>query len=169
MVISQEFLDAVNSNNKLLTRIMLKDSMVVDPTLEQYNERIRYASAHMPDLFDTHDGEAFDYNRSAWTKDYMNQELVVLVGNFSQERIEFLKNMVHYIYRDEIAQVQQKRNSQRAASRSSGPARRQVGTGAVAVGAALAIAGVCTSHTALVVGGVVVAAAGAAVILTDKR
>ena len=73
MAISPEFMDAVNNNNGLLTRIMLKDSMVVDPTLEQYNERIKYASAHMSDLFDLHDGEKLNYDVSAWTKNYMNQ------------------------------------------------------------------------------------------------
>lgn len=169
MALTQDFMNAVNSNNRLRVRIMLKDSMVVDPTLEQYNERIKYAAAHMPDLFDSHDGEKLNYDTAAWTKDYLSQEMVTLIGNFSQERLDLLKNMVRHIYKDDVVRIQQKRNSQRAASHSSGPARRQVGTGAVAVGAALAIAGVCTSHTALIVGGVVVAAAGAAVILTDKR
>ena len=162
-------MNAVNSNNRLRVRIMLKDSMGVDPTLEQYNERIKYAAARMPDLFDSHDGEKLNYDTVAWTKDYLSQEMVTLIGNFSQERLDLLKNMVRHIYKDDVVRIQQKRNSQRAASRSNGPARRQIGAGTVAVGAALAIAGVCTSHTALVVGGVVVAAAGAAVILTDKE
>ena len=169
MALTQDFMNAVNSNNRLRVRIMLKDSMVVDPTLEQYNERIKYAAAHMPDLFDSHDGEKLNYDTATWTKDYLSQEMVTLISNFSQERLDLLKNMVRHIYKDDVVRIQQKRNSQRAASHSSGPARRQVGAGAVAVGAALAITGVCTSHTALVVGGVVVAAAGAAVILTDKR
>lgn len=169
MAIAQEFLDAVNSHNKLRVHIMLKDSMVFDPTMEQYNERIQYASAHMSDLFDQHDGEELNYDVSAWTKDYMGQEMVVLIRNFSQERLNLLKKMVRYIYKDDVARIQQKRHDQRAASHSSGPARRQVGTCVAAVGAALAVAGICTSHTALIVGGVVVAAAGAAVILTDKE
>jgi len=169
MAISPEFMDAVNNNNGLLTRIMLKDSMVVDPTLEQYNERIKYASAHMSDLFDLHDGEKLNYDVSAWTKNYMNQELVALIDNFSRERLDLLKKMVRYIYKDDVVRIQQKRHDQRAASHSSGPACKQVGTCVAVVGAALAVAGICTSHTALIVGGVVVAAAGAAVILTDKE
>lgn len=169
MAISPEFMDAVNNNNGLLTRIMLKDSMVVDPTLEQYNERIKYASAHMSDLFDLHDGEKLNYDVSAWTKNYMNQELVALIDNFSRERLDLLKKMVRHIYKDDVERIQQKRNDQRTAAQSSGPARKQVGAGVAVVGAALAVAGICTSHTALIVGGVVVAAAGAAVILTDKE
>ena len=169
MALTQEFMDAVNNGNKLRVRIMIKDGIVADPTLYKIDEMLQYSSAHMTNLFDSHNGEKLNYDIAAWTKEYMNQELVTLVSNFSQERLDLLKNMVRHIYKDDVVRIQQKRNSQRAASYSSGPARRQVGAGAVAVGAALAIAGVCTSHTALVVGGVVVAAAGAAVILTDKR
>lgn len=169
MALTQEFMDAVNNGNKLRVRIMIKDGIVADPTLYQIDEMLRYASSHMPNLFDSHNGEKLNYDIAAWSTDYLNQEMVTLISNFSQERLDLLKNMVRHIYKDDVVRIQQKRNSQRAASHSSGPARKQVGAGAVAVGAALAIAGVCTSHTALIVGGVVVAAAGAAVILTDKR
>ena len=169
MALTRDFMDAVNSKNRLRVRIMLKDSMVVDPTLEQYDERIKYASAHMPDLFDPHDGEELDYDVSAWSKEYLSQEMVTLVGNFSHERLDLLKKMVRHIYKDDVERIQQKRNDQRTAAQSSGPARKQVGAGVAVVGAALAVAGICTSHTALIVGGVVVAAAGAVVILTDKE
>lgn len=103
--VTPNFKDAVDKKNKLKVRIMIKDIMIVDPTLITYNAYMRYASARMSDLFDAHDGEEFDYNRSAWTKNYMNQELVAVVNNFSRERLDFLKKMVSYIYKDEIKRI----------------------------------------------------------------
>lgn len=106
--VSADFKNAVEKKNKLRVRIMLKDIMVVDPTMVSYNARIRYASAHMPDLFDQHDGEKLNYNKSAWTKEYLSQEMVTLVNNFSHERLALLEKMVPYIYKDDTERISNK-------------------------------------------------------------
>ena len=38
-----------------------------------------------------HDGETLDYDTSSWTKDYLNQQMVAVVNNFSRERVDLLK------------------------------------------------------------------------------
>lgn len=59
MALSADFIKAVDSNDTLMTRIMLKDSMLVDLTLNQFKERLAYAESKMSDLYDEHDGEQF--------------------------------------------------------------------------------------------------------------
>lgn len=107
--VSADFKNAVEKKNKLRVRIMLKDIMVIDPTMEKYSAYLRYASAHMPDLFDQHDGEKLNYDKSAWTKEYLSQEMVTLVNNFSHERLALLEKMVPYIYKDDTERISNKR------------------------------------------------------------
>ena len=38
MAITNEFTEAVQAGNKMRVRIMLKDSLLVDPTAAQFNE-----------------------------------------------------------------------------------------------------------------------------------
>jgi len=108
--ISQEFKDAVDKKKLTLVRVMLKDSMGVDPTMTQFKGRFKYASERLPDLvvpFED-DGEKFNYDKSAWTKKYMNMLMVQLVTNFSKERIEFTQKVVQYVYRDDYKYQKEK-------------------------------------------------------------
>ena len=51
---------------------------------------------------------------------------------------------------------------------SSSISRKQVGMGVTAAGAAVTIVGICTAEGLIIVGGVAIAAVGAAMIVTDK-
>ena len=55
MAITSEFMEAVNNGNRTRVRIMLKDIMLVDPTMEKFDEMLKYASSKMNDLYDEHD------------------------------------------------------------------------------------------------------------------
>lgn len=93
-MITQEFKNAVIQRNLLRTRIMLKDSLVVDPTLRQFDEMFSYAKAKIPEIIVPFDGDSFEEDSSKWTQETMNMELVQLVSNFSNIRIEHLKKVV---------------------------------------------------------------------------
>ena len=86
-MVSQEFKASVADKNLLRTRIMLKDSFVVDPTFVQLDEMLSYARGHLPDLFIPFDGECLENDIAKWNRDVMNEELVRLVTNFSEIRI----------------------------------------------------------------------------------
>lgn len=165
MAISQEFKEAVEEKKLIRVRIMLKDSLLVDPTLMQFEELENYAASNLSDLYVEHDGEALHDDAGAWTQDYLNQQMVTAVSNFSKERIGLLKRMVRHIYSDRADRIRDEREKTPSSSDIS---RKQVGVGVTAAGVVLGVAGVCTSHGVLVVGGVLVAAAGVALILSDK-
>ena len=93
MKINIEFQDAVKSNDIDLVRMMLKDSIIIDPTLDMYKVLSSYAKANlsMP-LYEKYDGIAFA-DEVDWNEDYFNQELVNLINNFSEERIIHLEKV----------------------------------------------------------------------------
>lgn len=87
MALTEEFIEAVGNGKKTRVRIMLKDIMLVDPSLKTFNEMLTYAEKNLSDLYDEHDGEELISDSTEWDEDYMNQQMVAVVTNFSKERI----------------------------------------------------------------------------------
>lgn len=166
MNISQEFKDAVEEKDIMMVRIMLKDSLIVDPTFEEFNAMISYSEKFLDELYDEHDGEIFSRNPSDWTKDYMDEEMVRVISNFSKERISLLKSICQHLYSNRAKKIEYERvqeNSQRISI-----SKKQVGTGLAVAGVVTAVAGVVVSKTLVVGVGVVAAVAGGILIVTDK-
>ncbi len=97
MALTTAFHEAVATGNVRRVRIMMKDSLLVDLTFREFNE-MEKAAATMRGLYESHDGRAFEENKERWNKDYMDKLMVQLIGNFSIERIEHVKNVVRYLY-----------------------------------------------------------------------
>lgn len=112
-MVSQEFQAAVNQGNLLRARIMLKDSLLVDPTFLQFNELLAYGRTRLPDLIEPFDGELLNMEPSCWNQDQMNMELVQLVNNFSLERINHLKKVIEVVKADDIKKYELQKKSQR--------------------------------------------------------
>ncbi len=96
MAITKAFTDAVASGDIRGMRIMMKDSLLVDLTFRDFAEMSRLA-AKVPGLYDVHDGRSFVEDSSAWDDDYMNRLMVQVVGNFSHERLDHLKEVVRHL------------------------------------------------------------------------
>lgn len=165
MAITNEFMEAVQSGKMMRVRIMLKDSLLVDPTAAQFDEMERYATENMGNIYTEHDGEKLNFDVDAWNEEYLNQQMVTVVNCFSKERIDLLKGMVRYLYKDKANKIRSEINDIHNQNHIT---RKQAGTGVTVAGVALTVAGICTSHTALTIGGVVVAAGGIALIISDK-
>ena len=166
MAITNEFMEAVQSGKMMRVRIMLKDSLLVDPTAAQFDEMERYANEKLGNIYMDHDGEVLNFDVSFWNEDYLNQQMVAVVNCFSKERIDLLKGMVHFLYKEKANKIRSEANSTHTQSHVN---RKQVGAGVTAAGAVLTVAGICTSHTVLTIGGVVVAPAGVALIVSGKE
>ena len=96
MALTKSFYEAVSEGNVLRIRIMMKDSLLVDPTFRDFDEMEKEA-ASIKGLYDEHDGSAFNTNKETWNDEYMNILMVEVVENFSHERIEHLKDVVRYL------------------------------------------------------------------------
>lgn len=164
MALTKEFKEAVTDNNLTRVRIMLKDIMLIDPSLKSFNEMIAYAEKNMSDLYDEHDGEVLFRNPNEWTEEYMNQLMVSIVMNFSKERVEILKKIVQHRYDN-------KPKEEKSLESKNGPTGVQIAGGIIAVAGAGTIAGgiIGANVPVAIVGGVAVAGGVAMILLGGNK
>lgn len=166
MAITSEFNEAVQSGNMMRVHIMLKNSLLVDPTGAQFDEMADYAESKMGTIYVAHDGEALNFDQRSWDKAYLNKQMVSAVTCFSKERIRLLKQMVRVLYKEKAAETRQ---TGEASHSQQYIRRKQIGTGVSVAGVIAAAAGIYTSHTVLTVGGIAAAAAGIIMLATNKE
>lgn len=90
------FYQAVKEDNVQRVRIMMKDSLLVDPTFKEYNQ-MKDAAKNMKGLYDKHDGRSYSLDKNTWNDNYMDTEMVRAVGNFSPERTQHLQDVVSHL------------------------------------------------------------------------
>ena len=96
MALTNAFYEAVKSGNVRRVRIMMQDSLLVDPTFTEFNA-MEKAAASMVGLYDEHDGKELVEDHTLWNDDYMDKVMVKALSNFSHERIDHLKEVVRYL------------------------------------------------------------------------
>jgi len=167
MEINSDFKKAVDSKKVRLTRIMLKNSIILDPTFKEFDVLLKYAEMNLSDLYDAHDGETFSNDITSWTKEYMNQEMVKVVDNFSKERIEFLRKISHQVYAE---RVEEKEKEDFINEHKPGITRKQGGALVAASGVVMVAVGAIKSYTIITgLGVVAIIAGGALVYLSDDK
>ena len=102
VALSNEFKEAVEQGKATRVKIMLKDSLLLDPSCKEFDEMMDYANSKMDSLIEQHDGEQFKTSEE-WTEDYLNDEMVAVVNNFSKERVNLLKGIVRKLYANKEA------------------------------------------------------------------
>ena len=165
MAITQEFRQAVQNKDTRMVRIMLKDSLVVDPTFAEFNQMSALAQTNIVDLYDEHDGEVLKSETTTWTKDYMDEQMVQVVYNFSKERINLLKSICSHLYGERADQIKKDRKAPEPQIKIT---KKQVGTALVAGGIVTVAVGVVIAKTAIVATGVAASIVGGVLIITDK-
>lgn len=185
MSISKELLDAVNNNDIVMVKIILQNSMLLDPSFASYDEELAFALKHFPNLYDSHDGTAFKSDSAMWTKNYLDELMTDLTLNFSRERVSHIRKVCRHIYGSTInnQRRQSRPESSDEGNRSGGhygrPSgtnnrhekdsnSRQIGTGLVVGGAAAAVVGIAISEAVVIGAGVAAAVVGGIMIATDK-
>lgn len=169
MALTNEFIDAVSNNKKTRVRIMLKDIMLVDPSMRAFNEMISYAEKNMVDIYDEHDGETLNSSSTAWTEDYMNQQMVHVVTNFSKERVNLLKSIVEHRYGGKVERPKESisKTTSNLSSSKEGLTGQQIVGGLVTVaGAGALIGGIIGSNLPIAIVGGVAIAGGVSLIVT---
>lgn len=132
MSITQEFVDSVNEKNIRKIRIILKDSLIVDPTFKEFDEMLKLVKLSGLNLYDKHNGEVLKYDEKEWTKDYMNMQMVQLIYNFSEERVNLLKDICKKLYLQRIQMIENERKN--SSNRQIKITKDKVSTGLIALG-----------------------------------
>lgn len=96
MSLPKAFIEAVNNKEIRSIRIMMKNSLLVDPTFKEFNE-MNAAISNVPDVYVPHDGKEFILDRSQWDEQYISRIMAQVIGNFSHERVDHLKDVVRYL------------------------------------------------------------------------
>lgn len=163
MKIDSEFIDAIKDGNKRRVQIMIKDSIMIDPSLNSFREMIKLAEENIPNLYNEHDGSKLSYNEKDWSESYFNRQMSELLFNFSQERIKLLCEICKYHYKDTIY----KQNSEEDKATIS-ITKKQVGTSLVVGGTVAAAVGVAVVKPVIIGAGITAAIVGGVLIITDK-
>lgn len=96
MALTNAFHEAVQSGNVQNVRIMMKNSLLFDPTFVEFHA-MEQASSSMSDLYDAHDQKAFRTDPSSWDDDYLSEVTVDLIFNFSHKRLNHLKEVIRHL------------------------------------------------------------------------
>ncbi len=122
MSVTGLFKENIAKNDVLGIRIMMKNSLLFDPTFADFDEMTRLAR-NVEGLYDVYDGETLIEDKASWTEDYMNTLMVKVVDNFSKERLAHLKRVVRYL--NPVPDQKVSRNARHSAtshtSRKGGP------------------------------------------------
>jgi len=159
MAISLDFKKTVSEGDVRLVQIILKDSLIIDPTFREFNEMFEYSKNRMPGLLAEFDNGKLDYSEINWSKDYINELKVELMDNFSNKRIEHLKKICAYIYRDRIQNIN---SSHKKTAQSSEQSIKPISTGAIIVGVAVSVIGLIAAKPLIIATGSVIAIIGGA-------
>lgn len=116
MGITDNFRNAVNENNIVRVRIMMKDSLLTDTSFKEFQEMQNIAK-DVVGLYDVHDGKIFEQDKIKWNDDYLSQQMVQVLNNFSKERIEHLKQVVKYLKPKETTQTTNSNQTKKAGTR----------------------------------------------------
>ncbi|QHT59012.1 hypothetical protein GXP70_02905 [Paenibacillus lycopersici] len=197
MTINKEFEQAVLDQDLLMVRIMLKNSLMVDPTQTDFDQRLSYAAARLTALYDEHDGELLQQASALWTEDDLDEQMVAMVQNFSRERVALVKSICRQLYDGRALQPQLQASSAASAASAqvaAGTARPRVqtsggsrgayipraprrsgagpnirrGAGLAVAGIGVVILGAAIPKTIITVAGVVLAIAGGGLMLKGK-
>lgn len=183
MALSKDFIDAVEEGNVLRVKLMLKNSLLIDPTCQSFDQMFSFANERIANLIDKHDGETLKSSEE-WDEEYYNVQTVKIVNNFSRERIDLLKSMAKKLYAkksedsskvgngDRRIRIESNYSQKQSTKPGSGlSSQKMIGVGAAAVGAGMLIGGLIVADAPIVIpiiGGVALAA-GIGVIILDKK
>ncbi len=103
----ESFLKAVNDNDVIMARILLKGEVLVDPRLVRFREMQQYAEAKLTDLYEEHDGESFDVPETQWTDELHGKIQKDLNSNFSKARLDFYAKMAPVVLKAKVVELQQ--------------------------------------------------------------
>lgn len=101
MVVSKEFKEVVQEKDILKVRIMLKDSLLIDRSFMTFEELVNYAQKSGLDVWIDSSDDPVEKVKKQWTIDLMNDELTLLISDFTEERVDYIKQIIREIYPEE--------------------------------------------------------------------
>ena len=92
------FKEALTKNDILKIRLMMKNSLLYDPSFKSFDEMERLAEKYKVNIWQDSSVEVLEKRDKPWTIDDVNYELTAIVNHFTKERIAYLKNLIIEVY-----------------------------------------------------------------------
>ena len=96
------FEEALRKNNILKIRLMMKNSLLYDPSFKSFDEMEKLAEKYKVNIWQDSSVEVLIKRDKPWTIDDVNYELTAIVSNFTKERIVYLKDLITDVYYSDI-------------------------------------------------------------------
>lgn len=98
MNVSVDFEEAVRLGDIIKIRIMLKNSLLMDHTFYTFDQMKSYATSKNVQFMVEPQQKLHKKAEPEWTNDLLNEELVILIREFTEERVEYIKLLIKHIY-----------------------------------------------------------------------
>lgn len=95
-MISTEFKQNIESGDLVTVRSALVDYLIIDRTFKKFDEGLDYARTKL-DIIQPYDNTPFETETGKWDNGYLNRQKVALMVNFSEERIDHIKKVIHNV------------------------------------------------------------------------
>lgn len=93
MSVSMEFKNVVENGSITAVRSYLANYLVGEDDFQLFDEALTYAKSKIS-VLQEHDGQEFSADKTSWSSEYLSELLVAVVSNFSQQRIDHIKEVV---------------------------------------------------------------------------
>ena len=133
----KEFIDAVNSEDYDLIKIMMCNSLLVDPSGADFDEMFEYANNELKGLLEDYDGEELNNDTSQWDKKFLDKQLLKLEDNFSEERIKYVKLLSATVLNGKLLKLDE---NQRRENYQENVDKQKIGTVVASAGAITSVA-----------------------------
>lgn len=95
-MISIEFKQNIEFGDLVTVRSTLVDYLIINRSFRSFNEALNYARASL-DIVQPYDNIPFEVEPEKWNSEYLNQQKVALMVNFSEERIDHIKKVIEKV------------------------------------------------------------------------
>lgn len=104
MAVSNEFIQAVSKQDVLEIRLILKNSLLLDTSFRKYKEMLAYVERSGINIW--MESKPIERKERPWSMDLMNYELTAIINDFSKDHMQYLQDIISYIYRENVVAPQ---------------------------------------------------------------
>ena len=100
-----KFKKVVDAGDLITTRLFLANEMMLDPRGNSFMEMRSYAESSFSNLYDAHDGGAFNMDSATWSEDLLFTVKNELDSNFSSERLDYYYELAKNVLKEKAANL----------------------------------------------------------------
>lgn len=159
----KQFKEAVQSNDLISVRLYLTNELLLDPRGKTFDEMLKFAENHCPELYETANSSfAFITDTASWNQAYLNRLKNEVDTLFLKNTLLHYKDVVLYVLKEKAENLnQQEKEPHSYISEENLETYKKVSCGAlIGGGATLAVTGLCISKWLMAEIGLVCVAVG---------